>query len=188
MDIKKQSQHLNPAQQYHVLRMQIPVIEFADSTTDELVEPYPANGKKWHKTSKRALVITGVLAVLTVSLSILAYQMLSAADRAIRVGHYNNQKAIMEAVRQTREIAARGIPSYVQRNQTVNLAAPVLQNCTQWTFEQGALITFDYTLLPSKDPLDMLTSLDKGMSTAGYQRIDQREAETCRHIVTYGPK
>ena len=26
MDIKKQSQHLSPAQQYHVLRMQIPVM------------------------------------------------------------------------------------------------------------------------------------------------------------------
>ena len=188
MDTRKQSQHLSPAQQYHVLRMQIPVIEFADSTTDELVEPYPANGKKWIKTSKMALVITGILAAATVSLSFLAHQMLSAADREIRLGHYNNQKAIMEAVRQTREMAARGIPTYVQRNQIVNLAAPVLQNCPQWSFEQGAIITFDYTLLPSKDPLDMLTSLDKGMSAAGYQRIDQREAGTCRHIVTYGPK
>ena len=112
MDIRKQSQHLSPAQQYHVLRMQIPVIEFADSTTDELVEPYPANGKKWIKTSKMALVITGILAAATVSLSFLAHQMLSAADREIRLGHYNNQKAIMEAVRQTREMAARGIPTY----------------------------------------------------------------------------
>ena len=69
--------------------MQIPVIEFADSTTDELVEPYPANGKKWIKTSKMALVITGILAAATVSLSFLAHQMLNAADREIRLGHYN---------------------------------------------------------------------------------------------------
>jgi hypothetical protein len=186
--MKKQPQHINPVQQYKALRMQIPVIEFADSTTEELLEPYPINGIKWYKTSRWALAITSVLAVVTVSLSVIAHHILAGADRQIRQGRYNNQKTIMEAVRQTKEIADRGVLAYVQRNQTLNLAAPVLQNCTKWSCEQGAIITFDYTLLPSKDPLDMLTSLDKGMFTAGYQRMDQKETETYRHIVTYGPK
>ena len=59
----------------------------------------------------------------------------------------------------------------------MNLAAPVLQNCPQWSFDQGAIITFDYTLLPSKDPLDMLTSLDKGMSAAGYRESTKEKQE-----------
>jgi len=188
MGIKNKSQLMNPVQQYQALRLRIPIIEFADSTTEELVEPYPVNGKKWCKTSKLALVMASVLAAATLLLSFIAYQSMISAARQAQRGHYHSPKPIMEAVRQTKELADRGILAYVQRNQILNLAAPVLQNCTRWSFEQGALVTFDYTLLPSKDPLDMLTSLDKGMSAAGYQRIDQKEAETYRHIVTYGPK
>ena len=68
------------------------------------------------------------------------------------------------------------------------MTEPALRNCVQWSIERGPIITVTYVLQDGADPLDTLTTLDKGMVSAAYVRLDQKDASNNQHIVTYGPK
>ncbi len=178
-----------PAQQFKSLRLRIPVIEFADSTTDELVEPYPANGRQWHKTSRIALLFSAIFAVATIALSLAAYGRMKSSERQLQAGQYNNQKAIQAAAQRTQALKAPSFKQYLDKNpQFFELLAPALLNCSQWSIHREALVTISYALLEDKDPLDTLTTLVKGMAAAKYQRIDQKDAGNNQHIITYGPQ
>jgi hypothetical protein len=178
--------NLAPAEQFKALRAQIPVIEMAECTTEELLEPYPTNGLKWIKASRLALLIFSLFAIVTIGLTTAAFGRLKVAQN-----HIGNQspQLIIAAAQHSQALKDPAFKKYFNSNPPLlALTGPALRNCIQWSIERGPIITVTCVLQDGADPLDTLTTLDKGMAAAGYVRLDQKDASNNQHIVTYGPK
>jgi hypothetical protein len=177
MVMTKPINNLTPAEQFKALRAQIPVIEMAECATEELIEPYPTDGLKWIGASRLALLIFSLFAIVTIGLAAAAFGRLKLAQS--RIGNQSPHLII----------AAAAFKRYFNHNPPLMaMTEPALRNCVQWSIERGPIITVTYVLQDGADPLDTLTTLDKGMASAAYVRLDQKDASNNQHIVTYGPK
>jgi len=186
MVMTKPINNLTPAEQFKALRAQIPVIEMAECATEELIEPYPTDGLKWIGASRLALLIFSLFAIVTIGLAAAAFGRLKLAQS--RIGNQSPQ-LIIAAAQHSQALKDPALKRYFNHNPPLMaMTEPALRNCVQWSIERGPIITVTYVLQDGADPLDTLTTLDKGMASAAYVRLDQKDASNNQHIVTYGPK
>lgn len=187
--MKTRPTNLSPVRQYEALKLQIPIIEFADVTTTQLMEPYPAKALQWIKLSKITTIVAALLVLLTSTLSLLAYQQLRSANAQLKTGHLTSTNDIATAFQIQADIEAKGLLNYVKQRSMLTALQPALKSCLTWSIKvEDMSIVADITILATKDTDDVMTTLDKGMSNLGLARYDKKEANNSRFILKYGPK
>ena len=164
-------------------------MEYANFTNSNIMmEPFPAKAASWMKTSKYALIIAGIAALISVVLLGITGVKLAAAENRIKAPPFNTRDLIIGYAKFTAKVKEAHIIEHVQANSLFSLLQPAMSGCTRWGFKRDdTKLTLDYTLTADSQKDDTQTSLARKMTDLGFVVTSpDKEVEPLRHVIIYG--